>query len=70
MNVGVYFLLKVANEKLSVLYWFLGLICNEQNFIIKSGMQRYAVEYNIIVVASDISSRGSYVVDVDRYDFG
>lgn len=51
MNVGVYLPPKAANEKLPVLYWLSGLTCNEQNFITKSGMQRYAAEHNIIVVA-------------------
>ncbi|EFF5492651.1 S-formylglutathione hydrolase [Escherichia coli] len=41
MNVGVYLPPKAANEKLPVLYWLSGLTCNEQNFITKSGMQRY-----------------------------
>ena len=50
MNVGVYLPPKAENEKLPVLYWLSGLTCNEQNFITKSGMQRYAAEHNIIVV--------------------
>ena len=50
MNVGVYLPPKAANEKLPVLYWLSGLTCNEQNFITKSGMQRYAAEHNIIVL--------------------
>ena len=70
MNVGVYLPPKAANEKLSVLYWLSGLTCNEQNFITKSGMQRYAAEHNIIVVAPDTSPRGSHVADADRYDLG
>lgn len=53
MNVGVYLPPKAENEKLPVLYWLSGLTCNEQNFITKSGMQRYAAEHNIIVVAPD-----------------
>ncbi len=61
---------KAANEKLPVLYWLSGLTCNEQNFITKSGMQRYAAEHNIIVVAPDTSPRGSHVADADRYDLG
>ena len=70
MNVGVYLPPKAANEKLPVLYWLSGLTCNEQNFITKSGMQRYAAEHNIIVVAPDTSPRGSHVADADRYDLG
>ncbi|EIH5004280.1 S-formylglutathione hydrolase [Shigella boydii] len=70
MNVGVYLPPKAASEKLPVLYWLSGLTCNEQNFITKSGMQRYAAEHNIIVVAPDTSPRGSHVADADRYDLG
>ena len=70
MNVGVYLPPKAGNEKLPVLYWLSGLTCNEQNFITKSGMQRYAAEHNIIVVAPDTSPRGSHVADADRYDLG
>ncbi|MBO9076519.1 MAG: S-formylglutathione hydrolase, partial [Escherichia coli] len=70
MNVGVYLPPKAANEKLPVLYWLSGLTCNEQNFITKSGMQRYAAEHNIIVVAPDTSPRGSHVANADRYDLG
>lgn len=70
MNVGVYLPPKAANEKLPVLYWLSGLTCSEQNFITKSGMQRYAAEHNIIVVAPDTSPRGSHVADADRYDLG
>ena len=70
MNVGVYLPPKAENEKLPVLYWLSGLTCNEQNFITKSGMQRYAAEHNIIVVAPDTSPRGSHVADADRYDLG
>jgi S-formylglutathione hydrolase len=41
------------------LVWFLsGLTCNEQNFIIKSGFQRYAAELGLIVVGPDTSPRG------------
>ena len=70
MNVGLYLPPKAGNEKLPVLYWLSGLTCNEQNFITKSGMQRYAAEHNIIVVAPDARPRGSHVADADRYDLG
>ena len=35
-----------------------GLTCNEQNFIIKSGFQRYASELGLMVVGPDTSPRG------------
>lgn len=50
MNVGVYLPPKAANEKLPVLYWLSGLTCNEQNFITKSGMQRYALSTTLLLL--------------------
>ncbi|XP_015787510.1 S-formylglutathione hydrolase [Tetranychus urticae] len=44
-------------NKLPVLYWLSGLTCTEQNFIIKSGFQRYAAEHNLVVVGPDTSPR-------------
>ena len=44
--------------KLPVLYWLSGLTCTEQNFIIKSGFQRFAAEQNLVVVGPDTSPRG------------
>ncbi|XPE24436.1 alpha/beta hydrolase-fold protein [Shigella sonnei] len=44
MNVGVYLPPKARSQELPVLYWLSGLTCNEQNFIPRSGMQRYAAE--------------------------
>ncbi|ULJ61933.1 S-formylglutathione hydrolase [Wielerella bovis] len=57
-------------ERLPVLYWLSGLTCTEQNFITKSGFQRYADEHNLIVVAPDTSPRGENVADDDAYDLG
>ena len=34
-----------------------GLTCNEQNFITKSGFQKYAEKHKIIVIAPDTSPR-------------
>jgi S-formylglutathione hydrolase len=50
------FLPKVeSNEQVSILIWLSGLTCNEQNFITKSGFQKYAASHKIIVVAPDTS---------------
>ncbi|MGL4374176.1 MAG: S-formylglutathione hydrolase, partial [Turicibacter sp.] len=70
MNVGVYFPQQAKVKKLPVLYWLSGLTCSEQNFITKSGFQRYADKFNVIVVTPDTSPRGDDVPDVDRYDLG
>lgn len=70
MQFVVYLLLQVEVQLLLVLYWLSGLICIEQNFIIKVGVQCYVVEYGVIIVVLDISLCGDDVVDVEGYDFG
>lgn len=56
----------------SLLHWYLecwcasfsclrsGLTCTEQNFITKAGVQKYASELGLIIVAPDTSPRESY----------
>ncbi|STZ08092.1 S-formylglutathione hydrolase [Moraxella caprae] len=70
MKFAIYLPDTAKNQKLPVLYWLSGLTCTEQNFITKSGYQRYADEYNLIVVAPDTSPRGESVADDDAYDLG
>ncbi|KAH7646407.1 S-formylglutathione hydrolase [Dermatophagoides farinae] len=54
-----------------VLYWLSGLTCTEENFIIKSGFQRYAAEFNLVVVGPDTSPRGCNIEGEDKdWDFG
>nr|CAD2133474.1 unnamed protein product [Meloidogyne enterolobii] len=50
----------VSKEPVSVpiLFWLSGLTCTEENFIIKSGMQRFASKFKVIVVNPDTSPRG------------
>jgi len=43
------------NEKFPVLFYLSGLTCTEQNVITKSGYQRFAAQYKIIVVCPDTS---------------
>jgi len=73
MNFAVY-VPKEATEKtetLPVLYWLSGLTCTEQNFIQKSGFQRFAAAHKIIVVAPDTSPRECNIEgENDSYDFG
>lgn len=60
-----------SGEKAPVIYWLSGLTCTEENFIIKSGFQRYAAQYNCIVIGPDTSPRGAGIEGEDTdWDFG
>jgi S-formylglutathione hydrolase len=70
MRFGVYLPPQVPHQACPVLYWLSGLTCTEQNFITKSGAQRYAAEHGLILVATDTSPRGADVADAEGYDIG
>ncbi|MGN6233720.1 MAG: S-formylglutathione hydrolase [Trinickia sp.] len=71
MRFGVYLPeAAVRGERCPVLYWLSGLTGTEQNFITKSGAQRYANEHGLIVVSPDTSPRGDDVADDPAYDLG
>ncbi|CAH1108970.1 unnamed protein product [Psylliodes chrysocephalus] len=72
MRFGVYLPPQVEeNKKLPVIYWLSGLTCSEANFVEKSGAQRYAAEYGIIIVNPDTSPRGLNIPgDSENWDFG
>lgn len=70
MKFAIYVPDAAKTQTLPVLYWLSGLTCTEQNFITKSGFQRYADEHNVIVVAPDTSPRGEAVADDAAYDLG
>ncbi len=63
---------QAQEKKLPVLYWLSGLTCNDENFVLKAGAQRYASELGIIIVTPDTSPRGEGVPDdADAaYDLG
>lgn len=53
------------------LLWLSGLTCTEENFMIKSGAQRYLAEKGIICVAPDTSPRDLGTPgETDRWDLG
>lgn len=62
----------VEHDDLPVLYWLSGLTCTEENFMAKSGAQRFAAKHGIILVAPDTSPRGENVPDDPEgaWDFG
>ena len=47
----------IEKEKAPVLYWLSGLTCTHENFMQKSGFQRYAAQHGIVVVLPDTSPR-------------
>lgn len=60
-----------ANGPVPVLWWLSGLTCTEENFTVKSGFQKYAAEFGLMVVAPDTSPRGTdHPGEHDDYDFG
>ena len=70
MRFAVYLPPQASFESRPVLYWLGGLTATEQNFITKSGAQRYAAEHGLILVAPDTSPRGAGVADDPAYDMG
>jgi len=55
-----------------VIYWLSGLTCTDENFMQKSGAQKFASKLGLILVAPDTSPRGDDVPDDKEglYDFG
>ena len=74
MTFSVFFprLLITDNVDLPVIFWLSGLTCTDENFVQKSGVQRYASELGLIIVAPDTSPRGENIPDDENgsYDFG
>ena len=59
MTFAVYFPEGVEKlpKKAPVLYWLSGLTCTHENFMQKTGMQRLAAQYELVVVVPDTSPR-------------
>lgn len=70
MRFGVYLPPHAKTGKVPALYWLSGLTCTEQNFITKSGAQRYAAEHGIALIIPDTSPRGEAVPNDPAYDLG
>jgi S-formylglutathione hydrolase len=71
MEFSVYRPPQAERRPVPVLYWLSGLTCTWANFTEKAGVQRYAAQQGLMIVAPDTSPRG---VDLpgedDAYDFG
>ncbi len=70
MRFSVFLPPQARDARCPVLYFLSGLTCTEQNFIQKSGAQRYAAEHGLIIVGPDTSPRGAGVPDAEGDDIG
>lgn len=72
MNFSIYLPSHAQSHRVPVLYWLSGLTCTDENFFAKAGVQQYASEYGIAIVAPDTSPRGEGIPDDQdaAYDFG
>lgn len=72
MQFSVFVPPQAEHGKVPVLTFLSGLTCTEENFMIKSGAQRYAAELGLMLVSPDTSPRGEEVPDDPdgEYDFG
>jgi len=71
MKFSIYLPDSDSKEPLPVLFWLSGLTCTHENFIFKSGFQRYADRHKSIVVCPDTSPRGAEIPgEEDSWDFG
>jgi S-formylglutathione hydrolase len=72
MQFSVFVPPQAARGKVPVVTFLSGLTCTEENFMVKSGAQRYAAQLGIMLVSPDTSPRGNDVPDDPdgEYDFG
>lgn len=58
MRFALYRPPQAAAGPVPVLWYLSGLTCNEENFTVKAGAQRYAAEHGVMLVVPDTSPRG------------
>ncbi|MFC3195831.1 S-formylglutathione hydrolase [Marinicella sediminis] len=71
MGFAIYLPPQSTSKPVPVLYFLSGLTCTEENFMIKSGAQRFAAKHGIALVSMDTSPRNLGLPgEDDSYDFG
>jgi len=71
MKFAVYQPPQAALAPVPVLYFLSGLTCSEENFMVKSGAQRFAAQYGLMLVVPDTSPRNTGTPgEDDEWDFG
>jgi S-formylglutathione hydrolase len=70
MTFAVYTPPQAKDGPVPVLWYLSGLTCTWANVMEKSGIQRYAAEHGLMIIAPDTSPRGEGVADDAAYDMG
>jgi len=70
MRFAVYSPPRAKTHSVPVLWYLSGLTCTWENVMTKAGLQRYAAEQGIMVIAPDTSPRGKDVADDAAFDLG
>lgn len=71
MRFAVYQPVQATQKPVPVLYFLSGLTCTEETFMVKSGVQKYAAKYGLMLVAPDTSPRNTGIPgEDDDWDFG
>lgn len=70
MRFAVYSPPQAAVKPIPVLWYLSGLTCTWENVMTKAGLQRYAAEQGVMVIAPDTSPRGAGVADDAAFDLG
>jgi S-formylglutathione hydrolase len=71
MRFSVYLPPQAQNDPVPVLYFLSGLTCTEENFMVKSGAQKFAAQYGLMLVNPDTSPRNTGIPGEDTdWDFG
>ncbi|MEM9570642.1 MAG: S-formylglutathione hydrolase [Pseudomonadota bacterium] len=70
MRFAVYAPPQAQDGPVPVLWYLSGLTCSWANVMEKSGIQKYAAEHGLMIIAPDTSPRGEGVADDEGYDLG
>jgi S-formylglutathione hydrolase len=71
MRFSIYLPPQAQNDPVPVLYFLSGLTCTEENFMVKSGAQKFAAQYGLMLANPDTSPRNTGIPGEDTdWDFG
>jgi len=71
MHFSLYVPPQAVEHTVPVLTWLSGLTCTDENFVTKAGVQQFAAQYGVAVLAPDTSPRGENIPDEPQaYDIG
>ena len=67
MRFAVFLPEQSAQRLVPALYWLSGLTCTEENFVLKSGAQRFAAQLGLALIIPDTSPRGLNLPGEDEH---